>query len=172
MTEFKFPKLKFSKWAKWDKRTSQLNDDLKHPGIYALRISEYPSLEGQEFEWHKDIVYIGMTNSVAGLKGRLTQFNNTLRDKSGGGHGGADRFKNDEKDGDALANKLYVSVCKFPNPYPRDSVQNLRERGRVAMAEYVAFAEYVEQFEDGLPKYNNMKASPKLSKFKKANSPP
>ena len=70
--------LKFSSWAKWDNRIFQLNN-LQHPGIYALRISKCNiEAEAQPFDWVKDIVYFGMTNSVAGLKGRLSQFNNTL----------------------------------------------------------------------------------------------
>ena len=142
-----------------------------------MRISE-DDLEGQEFEWHEKIVYIGMTCSAAGLKGRLAQFNNTLRDKSGGGHGGADRFRYDfqEKEKvEELENSLYVAVYPFPfkDQKPRDSVsvENLLVQGRVANAEYVALAVYVHRF-TRLPKYNNMKASPKLSKSKKAITQP
>ncbi len=153
--------LKFSPWAKWDERVSHLND-LQHPGIYALRISKR-NFEGEPFDWVKDIVYFGMTNSVAGLKGRLSQFNNTLRDKSGGGHGGADRFRYDYQDGEALANVLYVAVCPFEYQGRVITPENLLVHGKVAMAEYVAFAEYFKRF-DELPKYNNKKASPKLSK--------
>jgi hypothetical protein len=153
--------LKFSSWAIWDNRISQLNN-LQYPGIYALRISKR-NIEAQPFEWVKDIVYFGMTNSVAGLKGRLSQFNNTLRDKRGGGHGGADRFRYDYKDGESLANLLYVAVCPFEYQGRDVTPENLLVHGQVAMAEYVAFAEYFKRFGE-LPKYNNKKASPKLSK--------
>lgn len=153
--------LKFSSWAEWDNRISQLNK-LQYPGIYALRISKH-NLEAQPFDWVKDIVYFGMTNSVAGLRGRLSQFNNTLRDKSGGGHGGADRFRYDYKDGEFLANTLYVAVCPFEYQGRDVTPENLLVHGQVAMAEYVALAEYFKRFGE-LPKYNNKKASPKLSK--------
>jgi hypothetical protein len=153
--------LKFSPWAKWDNRVSHL-ERLQFPGIYALRISKR-NLGGQPFDWVKDIVYFGMTNSLAGLKGRLSQFNNTLRDKSGGGHGGADRFRYDYENGEELANWLYVSVCPFECQARDITPENLLVLGQVAMAEYMAFAEYVRRF-DTLPKYNNKKASPKLSK--------
>lgn len=153
--------LQFSRWARWDNRVLQLNG-LQYPGIYALLISKR-NLGGQPFDWLKDIVYFGMTNSVAGLKGRLSQFNNTLRDKSGGGHGGADRFRYDYRDGEELANRLYVSVCPFECQVRDVTPESLLVLGQVAMAEYVAFAEYVKRF-GTLPKYNNKKVSPKLSK--------
>lgn len=157
--------LEFSQWSKWDNRESKLKDELQHRGIYALRISK-SDLEGQPFDLVRDIVYFGMTNSVAGLKGRLSQFNNTLRDKSGSGHGGADRFRNDyesKEEAEELANTLYVAVWKFICGHD-DTPENLRKRGDVAKAEYEAFAEYVARFTE-LPKYNNRK-SEKLSKRK------
>lgn len=153
--------LKFSAWAKWDNRISHLNN-LHHPGIYALRISKR-NIEGQSFDWVKDIAYFGMTNSISGLKGRLSQFNNTLRDKSGGGHGGADRFRYDYNYGEALAKLLYVSVCPFESQGRDVTAENLLVQGKVAMAEYIAFAEYFKKFGE-LPKYNNKKTSPKFSK--------
>lgn len=150
--------LKFSHWAKWDNRVSRLADSLQCPGIYALRISN-TNIEGQRFDWVKDIVYFGMTISVAGLKGRLNQFNNSLRDKKGGGHGGAERFRFKYKDGEKLAKILYVAVCPF-KLYKRNTYEYLLEHGEVVKAEYVALAEYFKRFK-GLPKYNDKKASPK-----------
>ena len=41
------------------------------------------------FDWIKEIIYIGMTNSKGGLKNRLQQFDNTIAGKTG--HGGAQR---------------------------------------------------------------------------------
>jgi hypothetical protein len=153
--------LPFSSWSKWDNRVSKL-PKLQHPGIYALRISER-NLEENPFDWSEEIVYFGMTNSLAGLKGRLAQFNNTLRDKSGGGHGGADRFRFDYHDGEFLANRLYVAVCPFECDTRNVSPESLLVLGQVAMAEYVAFSEHLKRF-GALPKYNNRRASPKLSK--------
>lgn len=153
--------LQFSKWALWDERESELSQLLSTPGIYALSISPNKSLSGEEFSLIEEIAYFGMTNSKAGLKGRLGQFNNSLRDKKGGGHGGAERFRRDYEDGDALAKILYVAVMSFEckvtqNPSPEDFLV----MGDVAKAEYVAFARYLKEFQT-LPKYNDKKASPK-----------
>lgn len=153
------PEINFSPWAKWDNRLTHLKN-LQHPGIYSLAICG-SNLEGLPFEWIEDISYFGMTNSVAGLKGRLSQFNNSLRDKSGGGHGGAERFRFDYPDGEKLAPNLYVAVCPFECKAREISPENLLVLGQVAMAEYIAFAGYVRLF-GRLPKYNDKKAAPKL----------
>jgi hypothetical protein len=154
--------LQFSPWASWDNRASQL-PSLQFPGIYALRVSK-ENIEGHPFDWVKEIVYFGMTNSVAGLKGRLSQFNNTLHDKLGGGHGGADRFRYDYEDGKKLAKVLYVSVCAFKCDPRNITPENLLVLGQVAMAEYIAFAEYFGKFGQW-PKFNDKKASPKRSRM-------
>lgn len=157
---FHMNKLNFSCWSKWDNRISQL-DNLQYPGIYVLRISK-KNLEGHPFDWASDIKYFGMTISIHGLNGRLNQFNNSLRDKKGGGHGGAERFRNDYQDGEKLAKILYVAVCPFKRHGKDTTVENLLVHGRVAMAEYTAFAEYFKRF-DELPKYNK-RSSKKLSR--------
>jgi hypothetical protein len=73
--------LRFSCWAKWDGRLTLAG--LNYPGIYALVISK-SDISGQDYSWMEDIAYFGMTNSKRGLKGRLSQFNNSLRDKKRG----------------------------------------------------------------------------------------
>ena len=151
--------LRFSQWVKWDDR-SEL-EGLEHPGIYALAISR-KAISGQRFSFLKNIKYFGMTNSKAGLKGRLSQFNNTLRDKSGGGHGGSDRFRFDYVDGEKLARILYVSVVSFECNARSVHPSDLLVMGRVAMAEYQAFAKYSALFKR-LPKYNDKQQSPKHS---------
>jgi hypothetical protein len=93
-------------------------------------------MEGVQFDWQEEIVYFGMTNSANGLRGRLTQFNNTLRDKRG--HGGGERFRYDYSNGAELASKLFVSVCTFARDGRENTSKNLRVSGLVAMAEYVA----------------------------------
>jgi hypothetical protein len=149
--------LRFSKWVSWDDRSAL--DGLKYPGVYALAISN-KSVAGQDYAWLKNIRYFGMTRSEAGLKGRLSQFNNTLRDKRGPGHGGAARFRYDYEDGEELAKRLYVAVCPFRCNAPRVIPDDLLVLGRIAMAEYVAFAEYAKRY-GKLPKYNDKKSSPK-----------
>jgi hypothetical protein len=155
--------MQFSNWAKWESRDKKLSN-LKHPGIYAIIISEI-NIEDEPFELIEEICYFGMTNSVAGLKGRLTQFNNSLRDINGGGHGGAERFRyhyKDPADAAILSAKLYVSVFPFECIDRKETAENLRIFGSVAMAEYEAFAQYVEKFQQ-LPRYNRKKESPKYN---------
>ena len=171
--------MKFSKWAKWDEREKALTlkmvgkkplsgkDLLKYRGIYALAISKKTDMTGKDFKWEKDIVYFGMTNSIKGLAGRLKQFNNTLRDLPGAGHGGAARFlsKNERKHkkGDVLAKKLFVSVSPFFSSKPGlkpETSRDLKLMGRVAKAEYDALATYLGEHK-ALPKYNDKELSPK-----------
>jgi hypothetical protein len=149
--------MKFSKWEKFDDRESLR--DIGYPGIYALAISR-SNIAGTAFSYREDIAYFGMTNSRAGLRGRLKQFNNTMRRLSGPGHGGAKRFRHDYKDGNFLAEILYVAVCPFKCDVTSIAREDLETMGEVARAEFVAWANYVERFKR-LPKYNDKKNSPK-----------
>lgn len=152
--------MKFSRWSKFDLRETIKN--AKYPGIYAIAIS-VKNIAGTPFDYRKGIVYFGMTNSRGGLRGRLNSFNNTLRDKPGPGHGGAERFRYDYEDGDALAKKLYVATCSFKCDVSSTARKDLEAMGAVARAEYVALANYAERF-GALPKYNDKKNSPKRRK--------
>ena len=149
--------MKFSQWEKFDERESLAK--INFPGIYALAISRQ-NIAGTAFEYVKEIAYFGMTNSRTGLRGRLKAFNNTLRDKTGPGHGGAERFRYDYEDGEVLAKKLYVAVCPFECIVTSIARKDLETMGNVVRAEYFAFANYAELF-DGLPKYNDKQNSPK-----------
>ncbi|MDM8162247.1 hypothetical protein QUH73_20710 [Labilibaculum sp. K2S] len=148
---------KFSQWTKWEDRNS-LNG-IKYPGIYCIAISE-TDLSEQNFEWIPKISYVGMTNSKAGLKGRLKQFDNTIIGKKG--HGGADRFRFKYENYQELLDKLYVSVCSFECDVKSNAPKDLRIMGEVAKFEYDCFAEYVENF-GCLPEFNNKTESPKYS---------
>jgi len=147
----------FTKWTKWKERNS-LNG-IKYPGIYCISISE-TDLSEQDFEWISKITYVGMTNSKAGLKGRLKQFDNTIFGKTG--HGGADRFRFKYENYQDLVDKLYVSVCSFKCDVNSNAPEDLRIMGEVAKFEYDCFAEYVERFEE-LPEFNDKKKSLKYS---------
>src|SRR6476660_288461 len=111
-------------------------------------------IAGTRFRWTKEISYFGFTNAVGGLRGRLSQFNNTLRDKSGPGHGGAQRFRRKYRDGNALAKKLYVAVCPFKCDVSTNRPVDLRVMGDVVRAEYLAFAQYAALYRR-LPKFND-----------------
>lgn len=145
----------FSNWTPWEKRTEIPR--LQFPGIYALAISE-ADISGTTYDWIQPIVYVGMSNAVAGLKGRLDQFDNTIRGKMG--HGGAQRFFYKYPDRSLLVPQLYVAAlpveCDPRSATPRD----LRLMGEVAKLEYVCFAEFVERF-GHLPEFNDKKRSPK-----------
>ena len=149
--------MKFLEWKKFDNR-EELNN-IEYPGIYTIAISRN-NLEGSTFDYIKAIKYIGMTNAKNGLRGRLNAFNNTLRDKSGPGHGGAQRFLYDYSNPEALAKKLYVSICPFKCNVESIKKEDLITMGEVAKAEFVALANYVDIY-GNLPKYNDKHNSPK-----------
>ncbi len=149
--------MRFSAWSKFDLRDEMEN--MKYPGIYAIAIST-KDIANTRFHYRQEIVYFGMTNSKKGLCGRLNAFNNTLRDKSGPGHGGAERFRYDYESGDKLAERLYLAVCPFKCDVSSIARKDLETMGEVVRAEYLAFANYTELF-GRLPKYNDKKNSPK-----------
>ena len=148
---------KFTKWISWENRNSI--EGIKFPGIYCIAISDIDLTE-QNFNWISEINYVGMTNSINGLKGRLKQFDNTIIGKTG--HGGADRFRYKHENYSELVKKLFVSVCSFKcnvkSNYPKD----LRIMGEVAKFEYDCFAIYSEKF-NSLPEFNDKKKSKKFS---------
>ncbi len=97
---------KFSPWRPWPRRDEALG--VEYPGVYALAYSTR-NIAGKPFSWRKDIIYVGMTNSVSGLRGRLKQFDNTIVGKTG--HGGADRVRYKYRNYGNLVRRLYVSVA-------------------------------------------------------------
>jgi len=146
---------RFSNWEKW--RNRELLNGIKYPGIYCISISE-TDLSEQNFYWISQISYIGMTNSKAGLKGRLKQSDNTIIGKTG--HGGADRFRFKYENYQDLVDKLYVLVCSFECNVKSDAPKDLRIMGEVAKFEYYCFAEYVAKFGE-LLEFNNKSKAPK-----------
>jgi len=150
-------RMRFSKWVKFDQRDKLRNTH--YPGVYAIAISN-KNLAGTRFKWTKAIRYFGFTNAVGGLRGRLNQFNNTLRDKSGPGHGGAQRFRQKYRNGNALAKKLYIAVCPFACDVSANKPKDLTAMGDAVRSEYLAFAKYAAFF-GGLPEFNDKEKSPK-----------
>ncbi|ATG79439.1 hypothetical protein [Pseudoalteromonas sp. 1_2015MBL_MicDiv] len=148
---------RFTKWMRWcDRDTPQ---GINYPGIYICAISE-EDISGKNFSWTKDIVYVGMTNSLKGLTGRLKQFDNTIKGKSG--HGGADRIRYKYQNYNELVNKLYVAVATFTCNVKSNSPEDLRTMGKVAKFEYDCFARFTESF-GYLPEFNDYAKSPKYS---------
>ena len=149
---------KFTKWRAWHERSTF--PGLKYPGVYALAITK-TNLTGKGFAWRRDIIYIGMTNSVAGLSGRLLQFDYTISGKRLL-HGGADRVRYAHQDHPALKKKLYVAIAVFPCDVRAKSAKDLETMGKVTRFEYQCWAEYVRNFRK-LPRFND-KNAPKYSK--------
>lgn len=87
---------RFSRWTRWGERDDLANCDC--PGVYVIAKSRR-KISGTRFRWIEPIVYVGMTNALSGLNGRLTQFDNTISRKRRA-HGGADRvlFKHQKYD--------------------------------------------------------------------------
>ncbi len=148
----------FSAWQRWEDR-SQIAG-MKFPGVYVLCISN-TDIATQPFQLLPNIIYIGMTNSKAGLKGRLTQFDNTIKGKQG--HGGADRVRYKHRDYDKLIAELYISVRKFPCDVKRESPEDLLTMGDVSKHEYECFAEYKKRYHKW-PEFNDKKLSDKYSR--------
>lgn len=149
---------KFTKWLSWNSRGDHAG--FNYPGIYAIAYSS-SDLSNKPFAWRKEVIYVGMTNAVSGLKGRLQQFDNTIAGKRG--HGGADRVRYKHRNYSKLVQKLYVSVSAFKCDPASNRPSDLRTMGDVARFEYQCFAFYVEKFGQ-LPEFNNKKVALKYSK--------
>jgi len=148
---------KFSEWMSWDDRESA--PEICSPGIYVCAVLDN-DISKTQFSWLSEIMYIGMTNSIAGLKGRLKQFDNTIIGKRG--HGGADRVRYKYQNYDELKNKLYVAVASFKCDVKSHNPSDLRVMGEVTKFEYDCFAHFVALYQ-ALPEFNNKKLSPKYS---------
>lgn len=146
---------KFTNWIKWDNRNQISN--INYPGIYVISLSNI-NIEGEPFEWREEVIYIGMTNSLKGLRGRLKQFDNTINGKRG--HGGAQRVIYKYSNIQELLDRLYVAVRYFECDVSTNKSNDLLVMGEVAKFEYVCFAEFVKRF-NKLPDFNNKKLSPK-----------
>ncbi len=150
----------FSKWASWQTRKKSLCN-LEYPGVYAIAYSQR-DLSGKKFSWIKNIIYIGMTNAVSGLDGRLDAFDMTISGKRLL-HGGADRVRYKHQNYVKLAKNMYVAIAHFKCDAKSWKPSNLKKRGDVAKFEYLCFAEHVRKH--GHPsEFNDQKNSPKYSK--------
>ena len=153
---------KFSRWRNWHSRDEL---ELKRPGVYAIAYTQ-KNISKKLFSFRKEIVYFGMTNAVSGLKGRLTQFDNTIAGKTG--HGGADRVRYVHQNYGQLVKDLYVAVAAFECDVTSKKPEDLRTMGEVAQFEYVCLAQYVERHVEE-PEFNQA-ASQKYSR-KIGNAP-
>jgi hypothetical protein len=144
-----------TKWYKWEKRNEI--ESKNQPAIYYIAYSE-TDISKSDFSLLKEIVYIGMTVSIGGLKSRLDQFEATMRGKTG--HGGAARVLFKHKEADAFFRKAYVSARIFPISTTRDTPNDWRIKSECVGLEYKSFADYLEQY-NMLPEFNDHKKSKK-----------
>jgi len=145
-----------TKWIPWNKRNQILKKD--QPAIYYIAYSEV-NIEDNDFSYIEEIVYIGMTISNNGLKGRLNQFDKTMKG-SDGGHGGAERVRFKYRNADDFFKKTYVSACIFELSKEKNTSNDWRIKGDCVGHEYKSFAEYLDNHKK-LPEFNDMKKSKK-----------
>lgn len=148
---------RFSRWLRWLDRNQHLG--ITYPGIYLIAHTHVP-LADKAFTWRPDIIYIGMTNSIAGIRSRMQQFDNTLAGKTG--HGGADRVRYKFRKYKPLCQRLYVAVVIFACDVTSASPIDLRRMGDVAQFEYRCLAHFAERFKR-VPEFNDKKKAPKFS---------
>ncbi len=149
---------RFVKWMNWKDRNEHPRIHL--PGIYICATSSR-NIAGDPFNWRKSIIYIGMSNSVAGMKGRLRQFDATIKQNELlGQHGGAERVRFKHRDYEKLIKKLYVAVAPFSCDVKSNKPADLKIMGKVTQFEYDCLAQYVE-IHNKLPEFNDKKRSPK-----------
>lgn len=151
-------KLRFSSWYHWNSRNDY--PGIAFPGIYVVSFSE-KDIAGQPFSISDDVIYVGMTNAVAGLRGRLNQFDNTISQRHCQ-HGGADRVLYRHQNYALLVNKLYVALWHVECAPAANTPMDLRAMGQVCNAEYEVMAWCVEVLGE-LPEFNRKKESPKFS---------
>lgn len=146
----------FSRWVKWVDRKIELESELAHPGVYALRLSK-KKLANKKYTLRKEIAYFGMT--TVSLKSRLQKFDNAILRK--GGHSGGNRMHAWYEDPNKLIEDLFVAVKPYKLPKIEDgdqrkSPEGLRKLGKVVRFEYECFAAYSSKW-GSLPKGNNPK---------------
>lgn len=145
-----------TKWYKWKDRNKIEKKD--QPSIYFIALS-YNDISENEFSLIKEIIYIGMTISAKGLKGRLDQFESTMKGANRV-HGGAERVRFKYPNSDAFFEKTYVSARIFPISSSRKTSDDWRIKGDCVRHEYVSFADYFDLY-NNLPEFNDPEKSKK-----------
>jgi hypothetical protein len=147
---------KNTKWFSWEKRNTIPNRN--QPAIYYIAYID-KNIEGQAFNYIEEIVYIGMTISKNGLKGRLDQFQKAMFG-SEGVHGGAERVRFKYKNAKSFFDNAYVSACIFEISKNRNTADDWRIKGDCVGHEYKSFADYIDKYKK-LPEFNDQKKSKK-----------
>jgi hypothetical protein len=145
-----------TKWHRWSDRNKIVNKN--QPAIYFIAHSE-KDISGNDFSLIKEIIYIGMSISIRGLKGRLDQFEAAMKGKNGV-HGGAERVRVKYEDPEEFFKKAYISAKIFKLSNTRDTANDWRIKGDCVGQEYKSFADYMDRF-GCLPEFNDQKRSKK-----------
>ncbi|MCL2182802.1 MAG: hypothetical protein FWB85_04960 [Chitinispirillia bacterium] len=155
---------KFTKWIKYSDLDVLEKHNWEFPGIYVIAKSA-TDISGTPFDYIKNIVYIGMTNTYGGLKARIMQFNYSLTMKHSQ-HGGADRFMAEYGRTDVAQwkKKLYISIMAFPVEDTHIDMElrtpeDLLVVGDILRQEYICYSSYKAKFKK-LPVFNDKKAVP------------
>lgn len=148
--------MKNTEWYKWQDRNNIL--DNKQPAIYYIAHTE-KDISNEQFSYIEDIIYIGMSISYNGLKGRLTQFESAMKGKDGV-HGGAERVRFKHKDHKSFFAKTFISARIFKLSETRETANDWRIKGDCVGYEYYSFAEYLDKFKH-LPEFNDQNISKK-----------
>jgi hypothetical protein len=148
MRTITLPELTFSPWYQWKNRNSYPLRD--YPGVYLISITHQPDLEGREPAF-EDVVYIGMTNSRQGLKGRWQQFDNAVCGKRG--HSGGNTIFGYKGHYTTWQTYLYVAGMGVPCNVRNPTEEDYLKMGWIAYFEYEAFARYYRAV-GGHPPFN------------------
>jgi hypothetical protein len=143
-------------WFKWSERNKIVNKN--QPAIYFIAYTDQ-DISNTKFSLIEEIVYIGMTISTRGLKGRLDQFENAMKGKNGV-HGGAERVRFKHQDKDYFFQNAYVSACIFKLSENKNTPNDWIIKGDCVGHEYKSFAAYLEQY-NRLPEFNDHNKSKK-----------
>lgn len=144
LQKIEIPELHFSKWQYWPDR-DRLNG-ISFPGVYMLAVTD-KDLTGKVVRF-KDVSYIGMTNSRAGLRGRWNQLSRSINGGTGHSGGNAIQKKLGVYDSWKDDLDLYVCALSVPCDVKRRSAKDLHLMGAVCYLEYAAFL----QFQRACPK--------------------
>jgi hypothetical protein len=147
MAESFLPELEFPPWFAWDDRSHL--DGVDHPGVYLIALSER-NLVGEAPKW-ESVSYIGMTNSLGGLRNRWRQFDRAVRGRRG--HSGGNLIFARMGHRNSWHEDLFVTGQAIECDVKRGTPQDLRQMGIVAYLEYEAFARFAQEV-GGKPRFN------------------
>ena len=140
--EMEIENLLENKWTNLLKNYKNLKNG-QYPGVYILAYTD-KNLEEKSIEI-KDIFYVGMSNSLGGVRQRLSQFIRGLH--KGRGHSAGNRFFTEyskEKSFDIAGHKKTFFVASLSLPCKVKKAErtsgDLRKMGEVARFEYSVLA--------------------------------